>query len=64
MLLLINYRYPRIGSVLSVISGVVFIALGVAGHSAFMIAFSAVSLALPLVKTAVKRQQGTPRARS
>jgi hypothetical protein len=64
MLLLINHRYPRLGSVLSVISSVVFIALGVAGHSVFMIAFSAVSLALPLVKTAVKRQQGTARVRS
>ena len=63
MLLLINHRYPRLGAVLGVISSVAFIALGVAEHSTFMIAFSAVSLALPLVKTACKRN-GTPQARS
>ena len=62
MLLLINHRYPRLGAVLGVISSVAFIALGVAEHSTFMIAFSAVSLALPLVKTACKRR-GAPQAR-
>jgi hypothetical protein len=63
MLLLINHRYPRLGAVLGVISSVAFIALGVAEHSKSMIAFSAVSLALPLVKTACKRH-GTSQARS
>jgi hypothetical protein len=63
MLLLINHRYPRLGAVLGVISSVAFIALGVAEHSKFMIAFSLASLALPLVKTAHKRH-GAPQARS
>ena len=63
MLFLIRHRYPRLGAVLGVISSVAFIALGVAEHSKFMIAFSAVSLALPLVKTACKRH-GTSQARS
>jgi hypothetical protein len=62
MLFLINHRYPRLGAVLSVISSFVFVAIGVAEHSAFMIVSSAVWLALPLVKTAVKRH-GTPQAR-
>jgi hypothetical protein len=62
MLLLINHRYPRLGTVLSVVSSVAFLALGVAGHSAFMIVFSAASLALPLFKTAYKRHSA-PQAR-
>jgi len=63
MLLLINHRYPRLGAVLSVLSSVAFIALGVAHHSMFMIVTSAAFLALPLVKTVAKRR-GTPQARS
>jgi hypothetical protein len=63
MLFLINHRYPRLGAVLSVLSSVVFIALGVAEHSMFMIVSSAVFLALPLVKSASKRH-GHPQARS
>jgi hypothetical protein len=55
MLFLINHRYPRLGAVLSVVSSVVFVAIGVAEHSAFMIASSAVWLALPLARTAAKR---------
>jgi hypothetical protein len=62
MLFLINHRYPRLGAVLSVVSSVVCVAIGVAEHSAFMIATSAAWLALPLAKTAVKRC-GTPQAR-
>jgi hypothetical protein len=63
MLLLINHRYPRLGAVLSVLSSVAFIAVGVTEHSMFMIVSSALFLALPLVKTAYKRH-GTPQARS
>jgi hypothetical protein len=62
MLLLINHRYPRLGAVLSAASGVAFLALGVAEHSMFMIVFSALSLALPFVKTAYRRGHGTPQA--
>ena len=60
MLLLINHRYPRLGTVLSVLSSLVFIALGVTEHSSFMIVFSALSLALPLVKAIAKRHSAPP----
>jgi hypothetical protein len=63
MLLLINHRYPRLGAVLSVLSSVAFIALGVAHHSMLMIVFSAAWLALPLFKTVAKRR-GAFQARS
>jgi hypothetical protein len=63
MLLLINHYWPRLGTVLSVLSSLAFIAVGVACHSEFMIVSSAVFLALPLVKTACKRH-GTPQVRS
>jgi hypothetical protein len=63
MLFLIRYRYPRLGAVLSVLSSVAFIALGVAEHSMFLIASSVLFLALPLVKTVHKRH-ATPQARS
>ena len=63
MLLLISHRYPRLGAVLSVLSSVVFIAIGVAEHSMFMIVSSAAFLALPLVKTVAKRH-GSAQARS
>jgi hypothetical protein len=59
MLLLINHRYPRLGAVLSVLSSVALIALGIAEHSMFMIVSSALFLALPLVRTAYKRHGST-----
>jgi hypothetical protein len=62
MLLLINHRYPTLGAVLSVLSSVAFIALGVAEHSAFLIVSSALFLAVPIVKTACKRR-AAPQAR-
>jgi len=55
MLLLINHRYPRLGTVLSVLSSVAFIAVGVRDHSMFLIVSSAAFLALPLIKTVGKR---------
>jgi hypothetical protein len=63
MLLLVNHYWPRLGAVLSVLSSLALIAVGVAGHSVFMIVSSAVFLALPLVKTACKRRSA-PQARS
>jgi hypothetical protein len=62
MLFLIRHRYPRLGAVLSVLSSVVFLALGIADQSVFMIASSALFLALPLFKTLSKRHDA-PRAR-
>ena len=63
MLLLVNRRYPRLGAVLSVLSSLAFVAYGVAEHSTLMVVSSALFLALPLVKTAVKRRQATPQTR-
>jgi photosystem II stability/assembly factor-like uncharacterized protein len=63
MLFLVNRRYPRLGAVLSVLSSVAFVALGVAEHSMFMMVSSAVFLALPLVKAARKHQAGAPQER-
>jgi hypothetical protein len=63
MLLLINRRYPRLGTVLSVLSSAAFIALGVCEHSMFLIVTSALFLALPIVKTARQHQNSTPQAR-
>jgi uncharacterized membrane protein len=56
MLFLINHRYPRVGAVLSVLSSVAFIALGVRDHSMLMVVSSAVFLVLPLVKTVAKHR--------
>jgi hypothetical protein len=56
MLFLINRRYPRLGAILSVLSSVAFVALGVAEHSMFLIVTSALFLALPIVRTAAKRR--------
>lgn len=63
MLLLISHYWPRLGAVLSVLSSLALIAVGVAGHSAVMIASSAAFLALALAKTACTRR-GTPQVRS
>jgi hypothetical protein len=62
MLLVINHYYPRLGAVLSVLSSVALIAVGVAEHSLFMIVSSAAFLALPLVRTAYKRHATPPAA--
>jgi hypothetical protein len=56
MLFLINHRYPRVGAVLSVLSSVAFIALGVRDHSMLMVVSSAVFLVLPLAKTVAKHR--------
>ena len=60
MLFLISRYYPRLGTVLSVLSSVAFIALGAAEHSTVMLVSSAVFLALPLVRT-VGRRHGLAR---
>ncbi len=62
MLLLINHRYPVLGAVLSAISNVVFLALGLAEHSALMIVLSAPFLALSVVQFARRRRHSTPQA--
>ena len=61
MLFLISHRYPVLGAVLSAISNIVFLALGLAEHSAFLIVMSAPFLALSIVQFA--RRRHTPQAR-
>jgi uncharacterized membrane protein len=63
MLFLISHRYPVLGAVLSAISNIVFLALGLAEHSAFLIVMSAPFLALSIVQFA-RRRHHTPQARS
>lgn len=63
MLFLINRRYPVLGAVLSAISNVVFLALGLAEHSTLLIAMSALFLALSVVQFAHRRQHSTAQAR-
>ena len=63
MLFLIRHRYPRLGTVLGVLSSVAFVAWGVADHSTLMIVSSVAFLALPLVQAYAKRH-GVRQARS
>ncbi len=62
MLLLINRRYPVLGSVLSALSSVVFIAIGIHTHNVSFIAFSAVGIALSAVQFTHRRRHHTATA--
>ena len=64
MLFLINRRYPVLGAVLSAISNVVFLALGLAEHSTLLIVMSAPFLALSIVQFTYRRRHHTPHTRS
>jgi uncharacterized membrane protein len=67
MLFLIRHRYPLLGAVLSAISNVVFLALGLAEHSTLLIVMSAPFLALSIVQFTHRRRHAnpqTPQARS
>jgi hypothetical protein len=64
MLFLIRHRYPLLGTVLSAISNVVFLALGLAEHSTLLIVMSAPFLALSIVQFAHRRRHNTPQVRS
>jgi uncharacterized membrane protein len=57
MLFLINHRYPVLGAVLSALSNVVFLVLGIAEHSTFLILMSAPFLALSVVQFIYRRRQ-------
>jgi uncharacterized membrane protein len=64
MLFLINHRYPVLGTVLSALSNVVFLILGIHDHSTFLILMSAPFLALSVVQFSYRRRQhSTPQAR-
>jgi len=56
MLLLISHRYPVLGSVLSALSSVVFIAIGIHTHNISFVAFSALSIALSAVQFTHRRR--------
>jgi uncharacterized membrane protein len=63
MLFLINHRYPVLGAVLSALSNIVFLALGLAEHSTLLIVMSAPFLALSVVQFAYRRRHGISQAR-
>jgi uncharacterized membrane protein len=63
MLFLVNHRYPVLGAVLSALSNIVFLVLGIAEHSTLLIVMSAPFLALPVVQFTYRRRQGTRQAR-
>jgi hypothetical protein len=56
MLLLINHRYPVLGSVLSALSSVVFIAIGLHSHNISFVLFSAAGIALSVVQFTYRRR--------
>jgi uncharacterized membrane protein len=56
MLLLINHRYPVLGSVLSALSSVVFIAIGLHTHNISFVIFSAAGIALSAVQFTYRRR--------
>jgi uncharacterized membrane protein len=62
MLFLINHRYPVLGAVLSALSNIVFLALGLAEHSALLIVMSAPFLALSVVQFVYRRRRSTSQA--
>ena len=57
MLLLISHRYPRLGAVLSAISSVVFLALGVTTHHQLLVTISVAGIALSAVQFTVRHRR-------
>ena len=64
MLFVIKHRYPVLGVVLSAISNVVFLGLGLAEHSTLLIVMSAPFLALSIVQFTYRRRHTNPQIRS
>jgi hypothetical protein len=63
MLLLINHRYPRLGAVLSALSSVVFLVIGMQTHHSWLVAMSAFGIALSALQFTVRyRRAATPQA--
>jgi hypothetical protein len=54
MLLLINHRYPRLGAVLSALSSVIFLLIGLDTHHTWLIAMSVFGIALSAVQFSVR----------
>jgi uncharacterized membrane protein len=55
MLLLINHRYPILGSILSALSSVVFIVIGLHTHHTGLVIFSVAGIALSVVQFTYRR---------
>jgi uncharacterized membrane protein len=64
MLLLINHRYPILGSVLSALSSVVFIAIGLHTHHSGLVIFSVAGIALSIVQFTYRRRHHTVAAQN
>jgi hydrogenase-4 membrane subunit HyfE len=63
MLLLINHRYPRLGAILSTLSSLVFLLIGIEDHRTWLIAMSTAGIALSAVQLTVRyRRAATTQA--
>lgn len=56
MLFLIKHRYPVLGAILSALSNIPFLVLGIMEHSTLLILFSAPFLALSVVQFTYRRR--------
>jgi hypothetical protein len=64
MLLVINHYFPRLGAVLSALSSVVFLAIGVETHESWMILMSAFGIALSALQFTVRNRRASSQNRS
>jgi hypothetical protein len=62
MLLLVSHRHPRLGAILSALSSIVFLAIGVATGHSWLVAMSAFGIALSTVQFTVRNRRGANQA--
>ncbi|MFY9927571.1 MAG: hypothetical protein WAK82_06165 [Streptosporangiaceae bacterium] len=62
MLLLISHSYPRLGAVLSALSSVVFLIIGVGTGHTWLIEFSAAGIALSVLQFVVRNRRAVSQA--
>jgi hypothetical protein len=62
MLLLISHRYPRLGAMLSALSSVVFLIIGIASGHTWLIEFSAAGIALSAAQLVVRNRRAAHQA--
>jgi hypothetical protein len=62
MLLLINHRYPRLGAVLSALSSVVFLVIGIQTHHTWLVAMSVFGIALSALQFTVRYRRAATTA--
>jgi hypothetical protein len=63
MLLLINRRYPVLGSVLGVVVAIASITIGVATSRSIFVIMGAVSIAIAIARIAQRRRTSTAQVR-